>query len=236
MAAISGAGRAWPCTVQEKGGRVSQFPPHSDDVAVSPQGPIASSVTAQNLWRAVIWLGGAVAVGVLFALLLAPRPLTHAGSSGQGPQIGPDIGDLAPDFTLNNLHGQPVSLHGFRGRPVLLHLWAVGCPACQEEAPQFTRAIQALGNNAPVVLAVDDWGEGADLVQPYVQQTGLPGTVLLDPLDFWGHADVSFRQRYHVQGIPTSIYIDANGVIRQRTIGVETVQDIIQSVQSIQSR
>jgi peroxiredoxin len=181
----------------------------------------------------LIWIGtAAVVVVVLLSLLLA----THSGSPGTGSAagasvaglpVGPDIGERAPDFTLADLQGRPVSLHSFLGHPVLLHFWAVDCPTCRAEQPEYLRAIHTLGAKAPAILAVDAWGEPASYVAPYVRQAGLPGTVLIDP----PHS--VFDGLYQGQGTPTSFYIDARGVIRQRVIGPQSYSDILANAQLI---
>src|SRR5271154_1082076 len=54
----------------------------------------------------------------------------------------------APDFTLNNTHGQPVTLSAYKGKVILLDFWATWCPACQSEIPwyvEFARKHQDKG-------------------------------------------------------------------------------------------
>src|SRR5437016_2357669 len=97
----------------------------------------------------LLWLPAGISmVAVLVALIAFTRPTasgstgrtasganTSPGATGQdaGAPVGFRVGDRAPDFTLQDLHGKRVSLHTFRGRPVLLHFWAVDCTNCQAE-------------------------------------------------------------------------------------------------------
>jgi peroxiredoxin len=169
---------------------------------------------------------------VLLSLLLAthsssPRTGNVAGGSVASLPVGPNIGERAPDFTLSDLHGKPVSLHSFLGRPVLLHFWAVDCPSCRAEQASYLQAIHNLGAKAPAILAIDAWGESASYVAPYVREAGLPGTVLIDP----PHS--VFDSLYQGQGTPTSFYIDVQGVIRQVVIGPQAFKDIIANARLI---
>ena len=169
----------------------------------------------------------ALMIVVVGALLLTARSQNSAASSAGGSHVtanlpvGIAVGDRAPDFTLKNFQGKPVSLSSFRGRPVLLHFWAVDCTTCQGEQPDYLKAVKALGARAPAILAVDAWGESASYVQPYVQKNGIPGTVLVDP------AQKVFYGPYKGQGTPTSFYIDAQGVIRKSVIGPQSYSDFL---------
>jgi hypothetical protein len=110
---------------------------------------------------------------------------------------------------------------------VLLHFWAVDCTTCRGEQPAYLRAIHDLGARAPAILAVDAWGEPASYVAPYVRKAGLPDTVLIDP----PHS--VYDGLYQGQGTPTSFYIDARGVIRQRVIGPQSYADILANAKLI---
>ena len=173
----------------------------------------------------LLWIGGAVVLAaVLAALLLTGR---STSSPARRPQVGLQVGQIAPDFTLAGLDGKPVSLHSFRGRPVLLHFWAVDCTTCQAEQADYLRAISALGSSAPAIVAVDAWGESASYVKPYVRRHRLPGTVLVDP-----SRDV-FYSTYQGQGTPTAYYLDAHGVIRAEAPGQESYAQIVANARLI---
>lgn len=179
------------------------------------------------------WIASAVVVAVaLVTLLLATHAAgSRTGSAASGSTarlaVGPNVGERAPDFTLSNLQGARVSLHSFLGRPVLLHFWAVDCTTCRAEQASYLKAIHDLGVKAPAILAVDAWGESASYVAPYVRKAGLPGTVLIDL------PQSVFNDLYQGQGTPTSFYIDARGVIRQRVIGPQSYHDIIANARLI---
>ncbi len=62
----------------------------------------------------------AVVLAALLALVGCQSP---ASQNGTGPTVGFSVGDLAPDFELQNLEGEMVTLSGLRGSPVMINFW-----------------------------------------------------------------------------------------------------------------
>ena len=118
------------------------------------------------------------------------------------------VGDAAPDFELTSLEGDTVRLSQFRGQPVLLSIGATWCPDCRVEAPM----LQELHERKPelVVLLVDS-NEGAHVVQGFADEFGITHPILLD-------SDGVVLRLYQVFAIPTTLFIDAQGIIRAKII------------------
>jgi peroxiredoxin len=117
----------------------------------------------------------------------------------------------APDFTLPDLVGTPVSLQGYRGKLVLLNFWATWCIPCREEMPameQLHRRFQAQGL---AILAID-FRENAATVTAFVDQHHLTFTVLRDQ-------DGSVFRAYSVMGLPTTYLIGRDGTLLARGVG-----------------
>jgi len=141
---------------------------------------------------------------------------------------GTDIGNLAPDFQLSNLDGQLVSLNDFGGKPVLVNFWATWCPPCRSEMPfiQETYTDKKWADEGLVVLAIDI-GEKASIVGEFVNNYGLTFPVLLDI-----ERDVSLE--YYVRGIPTTFFIDREGIIQDIRMGpFSSVMEIEKSLDKI---
>jgi len=118
------------------------------------------------------------------------------------------VGQPAPDFELHALDGSTVKLSDFQGKPVLLTFGATWCPDCRVETPLLVELHQ---NHPEIVILSVDGKEGADVVQGYVDESGITYPVLLD-------RDGSVNQLYQVFAIPTVLFIDADGIIRAKII------------------
>lgn len=117
----------------------------------------------------------------------------------------------APDVSFAAQSGKTVALSDFRGRTVLINLWATWCAPCIEEMPSLARLQAKIPNLA--ILAVSEDRTGNDAVAPFVQKLGLKGLgIYLDPKNEAAHA-------LGVEGLPTSILIDRDGKIEGKLEG-----------------
>jgi peroxiredoxin len=129
-------------------------------------------------------------------------------------EIGAEIGDAAPDFTLQTNHGQSITLSKLRGKTVLLTFWVSSCPACVTEMPYFQTVFDEQTNEELAIIAIN-CGETSQTVQNVVDNLGLTFPMLLDPD---GKVCTDYKR-----GAPTTFLIDNNGVIK--TIRDEVFQD-----------
>ena len=140
---------------------------------------------------------------VIILLILLPVMLVTACSA---PAEAPQIGKLAPSSEIPDIEGQPVSLSDFRGKPVLVNFWAIRCYPCQLEMPYIQEVYDEWSERGLVVLAVN-LGESPSQVEEFAQYYNYTFTMLLD---MTGNA----ARLYNIRGIPTTYFIDANGVIQ----------------------
>ncbi len=133
------------------------------------------------------------------------------------PAEAPVVGATAPDFTLTNLDGEEVTLSQFRGKPVIVNFWATWCVPCRREMPAFQRAFDAHQTEGLVILALDV-KEDARLVEPFVEELGLTFEILYD-------SDGAINDLYLVSGLPRTIFIDRQGVIKHIQVG--EVQEVV---------
>ena len=120
-------------------------------------------------------------------------------------ETGPEIGNLAPDFTLQTINGQSITLNEFRGKTVLLNFWVNSCAACVDEMPYFQTVFDEQANEELVVLAIN-CGESSQTVKSIVDGLELTFPMLLDPD---GKVCTDYKR-----GAPTTFLIDSNGIIR----------------------
>ncbi|GAP06989.1 peroxiredoxin [Anaerolinea thermolimosa] len=122
-------------------------------------------------------------------------------------------GFQAPDFELQTLTGESVSLSSLRGKPVILNLWASWCPPCQAEMPSFQHVYEDYHERGVVILAVNltlqDREEDA---RQFVLKNHLSFPVLLD-------SGGNVERLYSTRALPTTYFISADGIIRERVIG-----------------
>lgn len=123
----------------------------------------------------------------------------------------PQAGHLAPDFTVQSLDGEEVSLSNYQGMPVVLNFWATWCLPCRAEIPHFQEASERYAGQV-AILGLND-GETADVVAPFVHDFGMTYPVLLSP-------DNQVSRRYRVLALPTTLFINADGVITEVYPGI----------------
>ncbi len=122
--------------------------------------------------------------------------------------VGTQVGQVAPDFTLPRLDGKgSVRLWALRGKPVWVNFFASWCPPCNAEA--YDLAQTAKKSPGLDVIGVDLTASESSLakVDAFVTQYGIAYPVLLDENN-------TVANRYGIQAIPTSFFIDRQGVIR----------------------
>ncbi|PPA87989.1 hypothetical protein C4A76_10980 [Brevibacillus laterosporus] len=154
-----------------------------------------------------------------------PSYLQGSLSKEQEAPIGIKKGEQAPDFELNTLEGQKVKLSTYRGQKVILNFWATWCPPCQIEMPDLQEFHQDYRQKGVVILGVNLTAteKNMESVAGFVQQEGVTFPILLD-------VTREVAKRYQAISIPTSYFIDEQGIIRQKVIGpvnYEQIQGIV---------
>ena len=162
---------------------------------------------------------GAVAVFIIIALgLLLIQACTPSSQAMQGGQqeaaVGINVGELAPDFTLTDLEGNSVTLSEYRGKVVFINFWATWCPPCRAEMPDIESLYQEYKDKGLVVIGIDI-GEPEATVRQFVQRGGYSWTFVLDNTG-------GVAANYNIRAIPTSFFIDREGVIQAVNIGAMT--------------
>ena len=153
---------------------------------------------------------------LIIALLLVatgcqPKSETPSTTSPTAPVEGIVEGNLASDFTLQGLEGQVVTLSSLRGSPVMLNFWATWCGPCRIEMPFIQEIYDEWQDKGLVILAINI-RETSSEVQQFMQSNNFSFPVLLDI-----NGDVSAM--YQIHGIPTTLFIDKDGIIKDKRIG-----------------
>ena len=120
----------------------------------------------------------------------------------------------APDFTVLDANGNKVQLSDFRGKPVVLNFWATWCYYCKTEMPDFNQAYHKYPDiQFLMVNATDGVYETVTSAKNYVAQEGFDFDVFFDTTE-------EAVNDYNVTGFPTTYFIDANGRLVARAVGM----------------
>ncbi len=155
---------------------------------------------------------GMVVAGMILALVLGvvwvAVSAMGSGDLGQDP-----FGRAAPDFTLPALRGdREISLSDYRGSPVVLNFWASWCGPCKDEAPILAATEKAWRDQGVVFLGVDTTDNREDAIA-FEDRYGIEYDSVFDV-----NGDLSVS--YAVLGYPETFFIDADGAIRAKHVGV----------------
>ena len=151
-----------------------------------------------------------IAIGVVMALVFGTALAIKIR-----PQIDLlGVGSGAPDFHATDLRTRrPTTLAAYRGKVVLLNVWATWCQPCRVEMPSMERLYRRLGGSGDFrVVAVSIDEQDDSVVMAFARELGLSFDILHDQT-----ADI--KQAYQATGVPESWVINRDGVIIKKVIG-----------------
>ena len=148
-----------------------------------------------------------------------PQSQTTAGSSL--------LNKPAPDFTLPDVNGKPVSLSSFKGKYVLVDFWASWCPPCRAENPNVVKVYNEFKDKNFTVLGVslDRPGQKEAWVKA-IKDDNLSWTHVSD-LKFWDSQVVNL---YGFDGIPYNVLVDPTGKVIGESLRGEELESKLRSV------
>jgi len=127
----------------------------------------------------------------------------------------------APKFTLQNVNGSTINLNDFRGRPVMLTFWRINCSACQFQMP-FTQALFDKWSSDSLAVLTINVGDRVSDVEDYMSSRGITYPVLLDTQGI-------VAQGYGIVGVPTTYFIDGQGILKAYQIGAFQDENAMES-------
>jgi thiol-disulfide isomerase/thioredoxin len=151
--------------------------------------------------------------------------VSASGSTASGSGDDPAEGKPAPDFQVPTLDGGRFVLSEMRGRPVWINVWATWCPPCRTEFPDIDEIRLNAEPDGLVFLAMN-FGENVRDIEQYLANTGYEFTV---GLDFYGE----FNEIYRVSGLPTHVFVAADGTLAYLRSGGMTRDEMIDTVQKL---
>lgn len=155
-----------------------------------------------------------------------PKAGDQANSGSTTAQDDPLKGKPAPAFTLVNLNGRKVSLSDYKGRPVIVNFWATWCAPCKLEMPWFEEFRAKYSGQGFEILGIAEDDASKDEIAKTAKKIDVSYPILLND----GKVDPAYGG---VDSLPTSFYIDRNGVVVTETIGLASKDEVEANIKSL---
>jgi thiol-disulfide isomerase/thioredoxin len=146
----------------------------------------------------------------------------------QGSEPAPgEIGSHLPDFSVKDLHGKEISSSDLKGKVVIIDFWATWCGPCKQEMPGYQKLLDRYGSGELAVIGFKS-NVMADTTNPvrFARKIGVryPLAAVNDELaeKFGG-----------IEGLPTTLLYDRNGILRTKIIGFEYTDAIEASLKPL---
>jgi peroxiredoxin len=171
------------------------------------------------------------AVGISIFWLSKPETIVEEQTGQEitlgpvGPRVSADIGNTVQDFVLGDYDDQIVSFEDYRGKAVVLNFWATWCPFCIEEMPLFNELYSEFESQGLEIIAVNR-GESLDQAKKFTDPMNLKYKLLLDKAD-------EVYNAYNLQAMPTTFFVDANGVIQHIKFGAISEEELRQRIETL---
>ena len=135
-----------------------------------------------------------------------------------------EVGQAAPDFTLNNIDGQKASLADFKGKAIILNFFASWCPPCREEIPDFITLQKAYGDKGFTFIGVSL--VSAQESKDFAAKMGINYPILVDD----GKVSTVYGP---VRSIPTTFAIDKDMKIVKMYIGARSKENFENDIKAL---
>ena len=155
-----------------------------------------------------------IATGVIIALAVAALIITRTHKDELFPVT---LGSPAPDFSAKALDGSGATrtLASYKGKLLLLNVWATYCVPCKVEMPSFERLHRTYGSKGLAIVAVSIDAPGKEKeILAFAKKLGLTFEIVYD-------AEGNIQTQYQTTGVPESFVIDSSGTIVKKVIGAE---------------
>ena len=185
-----------------------------------------------KLWKVVILIVvlGVIALNVYFDY----RAQANIQPGGAGAdtlantEIGTSVGDQAPDFAGATFEGNTIQLSELRGKIVVLNLFASWCGPCRAEAPHLVDAFQEVDPQENAFIGFN-FQESASAVIDFREEFSIQFPLVMDE-------DGNLTNNvYQPIGLPTSWFIDQDGIVRYVFSGPMSKQTLLKILSDIQS-
>ncbi len=174
----------------------------------------APTLQSSATYRYFIWLIALAALAVTVFVLepfFVSHPAKTAGPAGL-------VGQSAPVFALRDDRGLPVSLADYRGRVVVMNLWASWCPPCRAEMPDLQRLAALYAGRDIAIVGVNE-GESPLRAAAFASSLRIRFPIWIDSGEQYGRT-------YTALGLPTTIIVDRRGTVARAFDGALTFDEM----------
>jgi cytochrome c biogenesis protein CcmG, thiol:disulfide interchange protein DsbE len=148
---------------------------------------------------------GAIGAVLIISIIVSGYFREKGAVAGFGGGPAMLAGAPAASYPVRRIDGTEDALDRYRGRVVLMNLWATWCGPCREEMPALDRLYERERGRGLMVLGIDQ-GESAAVAAAFAREAGVHYPILLDK-------DQSYGEAYAAVGLPTSVIVDRRGHI-----------------------
>ncbi len=146
----------------------------------------------------------------LTAVLLLLLLFVFAAGCEKKPERKKTPEGYAPDFTLQDLDGNSVSLADFRGKVVMIEFWATWCPPCKDSVPELNELHEKYRDSSLVFLSISI-DDDLEHLKSWVEKNNVKFPVLFD--------DRKVNQDFGIFTIPTAVLVDKDGKLIKTHVG-----------------
>jgi peroxiredoxin len=159
----------------------------------------------------------------------ASGPATSGATqaSGKGYISKPVDPHPVADLELTTLNGETINLGAQEGNVLLINFWATWCPPCRKEIPDLVDLQADLGPRGLKVIGVSFDREGAEVVRPFVEKRDVNYPIVADT------SQSVESELGPIYGLPTTLVVDAEGMVRRRIVGVFPVDEMRSTLDSM---
>lgn len=183
--------------------------------------PSKKAQAARRKKRYIWWGAGTAALMIAAVLFVVTAPSDDGDTAASGQA---SIGEPAPAIEMTDFDGVALTLDEYLGTPVVLNFWASWCPFCIAEMPDFERVSQAFGDDV-AFLGVNLRDDSAQAVS-LADETGVTYRLASDP------SGVIYGA-FGGTSMPTTVFIDADGIVRDVIAGQMSEDALTSSVQAL---
>jgi thiol-disulfide isomerase/thioredoxin len=138
-----------------------------------------------------------------------------------------EVGSHLPDFALQDLPGHEIASADLRGKVVLIDFWATWCQPCKKEMPGYQKLLDSYGPRGFAVIGFK-FDTMADTEDPlhFAKKIGVRYPLAVAPDEL--------KQKFGgIEGLPTTMLYDRNGILRKKVIGFEHTDVFESEINSI---